>query len=167
MNETTTTIVGNLVEDPTLRFTPTGRAVANVRIASTPRYQSANEWKDGTTLFLTCTVWGQQAENVAESLLRGHRVIARGRLKQREFQTREGERRTVVELDIEDIGPGLSNATAKITKAARSGPSAPVSQAPAQPAANPWDQPVQQGGSPDPWTSPAVPVGAGAVTPPF
>lgn len=167
MNETITTIVGNLVEDPTLRFTPTGRAVANVRIASTPRYQSAGEWKDGTTLFMTGTVWGQQAENVAESLLRGHRVIARGRLKQRDFQTREGERRTVMEIDIEDIGPSLSNATAKVTKATRSGTAAPAAAAPAQPVANPWDAPTPSGSAPNPWDAPAVPVGAGAVAPPF
>lgn len=164
MNDTITTIAGNLVEDPSFRFTATGRAVANIRIASTPRYKTATgEWRDGTTLFLTGTVWGRQAENVAETLLRGHRVIATGRLKQRDYQTREGERRTVYELDIDDIGASLANATAKVTKAARTTAAPPAPQ----PATNPWELPTAP--VDDPKATPPVPVGAGmgGITPPF
>jgi single-strand DNA-binding protein len=121
--ETTITIVGNLVDDPDLRFTPSGAAVANFRIASTPRTfdRQTNEWKDGETLFMTCAVWRQAAENVAESLQRGMRVIVQGRLKARSFETREGEKRTVVELEVDEIGPSLKYATAKVNKASRSG----------------------------------------------
>jgi single-strand DNA-binding protein len=121
--ETTITIIGNLVDDPDLRFTPSGAAVANFRIASTPRTfdRQANEWKDGETLFLSCSVWRQAAENVAESLQRGMRVIVTGRLKSRTYETREGEKRTVFEIDVDEVGPSLRSATAKVTKAARSG----------------------------------------------
>jgi single-strand DNA-binding protein len=121
--ETTITIIGNLVDDPDLRFTPSGAAVANFRIASTPRTfdKQANEWKDGETLFLSCAVWRQAAENVAESLQRGMRVIVTGRLKSRSFETREGEKRTVFEIDVDEVGPSLKSATAKVTKASRSG----------------------------------------------
>ncbi len=121
--ETVITVVGNLVDDPELRFTPSGAAVANFRIASTPRTfdRQANEWKDGDALFLSCSVWRQAAENVAESLQRGMRVVVQGRLKQRSYETREGEKRTVVELDVEEVGPSLKYATAKVTKASRGG----------------------------------------------
>ncbi|MCX4664993.1 single-stranded DNA-binding protein [Streptomyces sp. SID4919] len=116
--ETVITVVGNLVEDPELRFTPSGAAVANFRVASTPRTfdRQTNEWKDGDSLFLTCTVWRQAAENVAESLQRGMRVIVQGRLKQRSYEDREGVKRTVYELDVEEVGPSLKSATAKVTK---------------------------------------------------
>ncbi|MET9851421.1 single-stranded DNA-binding protein [Streptomyces sp. NPDC006450] len=116
--ETVITVVGNLVDDPELRFTPSGAAVAKFRVASTPRTfdKQTNEWKDGESLFLTCSVWRQAAENVAESLQRGMRVIVQGRLKQRSYEDREGVKRTVYELDVEEVGPSLKNATAKVTK---------------------------------------------------
>ena len=121
--ETTITVIGNLVDDPELRFTPSGAPVANFRIASTPRTfdRQSNEWKDGDTLFLSCAVWRQAAENVAESLQRGMRVIVQGRLKSRQYETREGEKRTVFEIDVEEVGPSLRWATAKVTKASRGG----------------------------------------------
>lgn len=121
--ETTITVVGNLVDDPELRFTPSGAAVANFRIASTPRTfdRQSNDWKDGDTLFLSCAVWRQAAENVAESLQRGMRVIVQGRLKSRQYETREGEKRTVFEIDVEEVGPSLKSATAKVTRAQRQG----------------------------------------------
>jgi single-strand DNA-binding protein len=121
--ETPITVVGNLVNDPELRFTNSGAAVASFRIASTPRTfdRQANEWKDGEALFLTCSVWRQAAENVAESLQRGARVIVTGRLKQRTYDTREGEKRTVVEIEVDEIGPSLRYATAKVQKMSRSG----------------------------------------------
>ncbi|AOT59908.1 single-stranded DNA-binding protein [Streptomyces rubrolavendulae] len=116
--ETVITVVGNLVDDPELRFTPSGAAVAKFRVASTPRTfdRQTNEWKDGESLFLTCSVWRQAAENVAESLQRGMRVVVQGRLKQRSYEDREGVKRTVFELDVEEVGPSLKNATAKVTK---------------------------------------------------
>ncbi|MFI5861324.1 single-stranded DNA-binding protein [Streptomyces sp. NPDC051546] len=116
--ETVITVVGNLVDDPELRFTPSGAAVAKFRVASTPRTfdKQTNEWKDGESLFLTCSVWRQAAENVAESLQRGMRVIVQGRLKQRSYEDREGVKRTVYELDVEEVGPSLKNATSKVTK---------------------------------------------------
>ncbi|GAA1505298.1 single-stranded DNA-binding protein [Streptomyces albidochromogenes] len=116
--ETVITVVGNLVDDPELRFTPSGAAVAKFRVASTPRIfdKQTNEWKDGEGLFLTCSVWRQAAENVAESLTRGMRVIVQGRLKQRSYEDREGVKRTVYELDVEEVGPSLKTATAKVTK---------------------------------------------------
>ncbi|MEV7783839.1 single-stranded DNA-binding protein [Streptomyces sp. NPDC088106] len=116
--ETVITVVGNLVDDPELRFTPSGAAVAKFRVASTPRTfdRQTNEWKDGESLFLTCSVWRQAAENVAESLQRGMRVIVQGRLKQRSYEDREGVKRTVYELDVEEVGASLRNATAKVTK---------------------------------------------------
>ena len=121
--DTQITVVGNLVSDPELRYTPTGVAVANFRIASTPRTfdRQANEWKDGDSLFLTCNVWRQAAENVAESLQRGMRVVVQGRLHQRSYETREGEKRTVFEVEVDDVGPSLRNASAKVTKSNRSG----------------------------------------------
>jgi single-strand DNA-binding protein len=119
--DTVITIVGNLVDDPELRFTPSGQAVAKFRVASTPRFFKDGEWKDGESLFLTCSVWRQYAENVAESLTRGTRVIVQGRLKQRSYETREGEKRTVFEVDVDEVGPALRSATAKVTKVSRSG----------------------------------------------
>src|SRR5580698_3455039 len=120
--DTQITITGNLVDDPELRFTPAGQPVARFRIASTPRYldKNTNEWKDGDSLFLTCNVWRQAAENVAESLTRGMRVIVTGRLRQRSYGTKEGEKRTVYELEVDELGPSLRNAAAKVTKATRS-----------------------------------------------
>ncbi|WP_402463748.1 single-stranded DNA-binding protein [Isoptericola aurantiacus] len=121
--ETVITVVGNLTADPELRFTPSGAAVANFTIASTPRTfdRQSNEWKDGEALFLRCSIWREAAENVAESLTKGMRVIAQGRLQQRSFETREGEKRTVVELQVDEIGPSLRFASAKVTRAQRSG----------------------------------------------
>ena len=129
-NETTITVVGNLTADPELRFTPSGAAVANFTVASTPRTfdRNANEWKDGEALFLRCNIWRQAAENVAESLTRGARVVVTGRLKQRSYETREGEKRTVVELDADEIGPSLRWATAKVNKAERGSNGASSSQ---------------------------------------
>src|SRR6201747_498114 len=120
--ETPITVVGNLTADPELRFTPSGAAVTNFTVASTPRTfdRETQEWKDGEALFLRCNVWRQVAENVAESLTRGARVIVSGRLKQRSFDTKEGEKRTVIELEVDEIGPSLRYATAKVTRAARS-----------------------------------------------
>jgi single-strand DNA-binding protein len=121
--DTQITIAGNLVEDPELRFTPAGQPVARFRVASTPRYldKTTNEWKDGDSLFLTCNVWRQAAENVAESLTRGMRVIVSGRLRQRSYETKEGEKRTVYEVEVDDVGPSLRNASAKVNRVARSG----------------------------------------------
>jgi single-strand DNA-binding protein len=121
--ETPITVIGNLTSDPELRFTNTGKAVANFSVASTPRTldRESGEWKDGETLFLRCNLWQQAAENVAESLTRGARVIVAGRLKARSFETKEGERRSVMELDVDEIGASLKWATVKITKASRSG----------------------------------------------
>jgi single-strand DNA-binding protein len=151
-NETTLTIAGNLVDDPELRFTPAGQPVAKFRVASTPRFRdnTTGEWKDGDSLFLTCNVWRQAAENVAESLTRGMRVIVSGRLRQRSYETKEGEKRTVYELEVDEVGPSLRNASAKVTRAAR------TTAAAAKPAA---------GGEADPWSGP----GSGAHTdePPF
>jgi len=121
--DTVITLVGNLVDDPELRFTPGGAAVAKFRVASTPRTfdRQTNEWKDGESLFLSCSVWRQAAENVAETLARGMRVIVQGRLKQRSYEDREGVKRTVFELEVEEIGVSLRNATAKVTKTSGSG----------------------------------------------
>jgi len=133
--ETPITLVGNLVDDPELRFTSNGQAVARFRVASTPRVydRQAGEWRDGESLFLTCTAWRQMAENVAESLTRGTRVIVYGRLRQRSYENREGERRTALEVEVDEVGPSLRNATARITKAARQG--APAAAVPAD---DPW-----------------------------
>ena len=121
--ETTITIVGNLTADPELRFTPSGAAVANFTVASTPRTfdRQSNEWKDGETLFMRCSIWRDAAENIAESLHRGTRVIVTGRLKSRSYETKEGEKRTVIELDVDEVGPSLRYASAKVTKAERGG----------------------------------------------
>jgi single-strand DNA-binding protein len=119
--DTPITVVGNLVADPELRFTPAGQPVATFRVASTPRVmdRQTNEWRDGDSLFLTCNVWRQAAENVAESLQRGMRVIVTGRLKQRNYETKEGEKRTVYEVEVDDVGPSLRNASAKVNRASR------------------------------------------------
>jgi len=147
--ETNITLVGNLVDDPELRFTPSGAAVANFRIASTPRTfdRQNNEWKDGEALFLTCNVWRQAAENAAESLQRGMRVVVTGRLRSRSYENREGERRTVFEVEVDEVGPSLRYATAKVTKTSRgSGGGGNFSGG-----NDPWSSPGggrQQGGDP-------------------
>jgi single-strand DNA-binding protein len=137
--DTPITVVGNLTADPELRFTPSGAAVANFTVASTPRTfdRQTNDWKDGEALFLNCSVWRQAAENAAESLTRGMRVIVTGRLKARSYETREGEKRTVFEIDVEEVGPSMKYATAKVTKTSRSG----------------GGQGFQSGGGDDPWAS--------------
>ena len=188
--ETIITVVGNLVDDPELRFTPSGAAVANFRIASTPRTfdRQTNEWKDGEALFLNCSVWRQAAENAAESLQRGMRVIVSGRLKARSYETREGEKRTVFEIDVDEVGPSLKYATAKVTKTTRQGGGGGGSSTGGD---DPWASPQgasaggqqagsggswggQQGapsggGQPqagnDPWATPGV--GGSADEPPF
>ena len=121
--ETVITVVGNLTDDPELRFTPSGAAVANFTVASTPRTlnKQTNEWEDGEAMFLRCSVWRQSAENVAESLQKGARVIVNGRMKARTWETREGEKRTSFEIDVDEIGPSLKWATAKVARAGRSG----------------------------------------------
>lgn len=149
-NHTTITVTGNLVDDPTLRFTPSGAAVATFTIASTPRQfdKQANEWKDGEALFLRCSIWRQAGENVAESLQKGMRVIAQGNLKQRSFETKEGEKRTVIELEVDEIGPSLKFATAKVQRASRGNgqqSSQPAHQAPAN---DPWAAPATAGEEP-------------------
>ena len=134
-NETITTIVGNLTADPELRFTPAGHAVANFTVASTPRTfdRQSGEWRDGDALFMRCTIWRDPAEHIAESLTRGDRVVVQGRLRQRSFETRDGDKRTVVELDVDDIGPSLRYATVKVTKANRAGADSPGSGSDEQP----------------------------------
>jgi single-strand DNA-binding protein len=149
--ETVITVVGNLVDDPELRFTPSGAAVANFRIASTPRTfdRQSNEWKDGDALFLSCSVWRQAAENVAESLQRGMRVVVQGRLKSRQYETREGEKRTVFEIEVEEVGPSLKYATAKISKTSRSGSGGGGGFGGGSGSAggdDPWATPAPQGG---------------------
>jgi single-strand DNA-binding protein len=121
--DTPITVVGNLVADPELRFTPSGQPVATFRVASTPRMRdnATGKWKDGDSLFLSCNVWRQAAENVAESLQRGMRVIVTGRLRQRNYETKEGEKRTVYEIEVDDVGPSLRNASAKVNRASRGG----------------------------------------------
>ena len=139
-NDVTICITGNLVDDPILRFTPSGAAVANFTIASTPRAfdKQSNEWKDGDTMFLNCSVWRQAAENVAESLTKGMRVIVQGRLKSRSYDDRDGNKRTVFEVDVEEIGPSLARATAVVTRATGGGKPAPRQPAGRPPAADPW-----------------------------
>ncbi len=147
--ETVITVVGNLVDDPELRFTPSGQAVARFRIASTPRTRDAQsgEWKDGESLYLTCSVWRQYAENVAESLQRGMRVIVNGRLRQRSYETKEGEKRTVYELDVEDVGPALRNATAKVTRVNRGPGNAAGGATTTAASDDPWAAAPSAGGS--------------------
>ena len=143
-NDTIITLVGNLVDDPSLRFAPSGGAVANFTIASTPRAfdKTSNEWKDGDTMFLNCSIWRQAAENVSETLSKGMRVIVQGRLKSRSYDDREGNKRTVFEVDVEEIGPSLAWATAVVTRATGGGKSAPRQPAGRSPAADPWAQPI-------------------------
>ena len=161
--DTIITVVGNLTADPELRFTPSGAAVANFTVASTPRMfdRQTNEWKDGEALFLRCNVWRQAAENVAESLTRGARVVVTGRLKQRSFETKEGEKRSVIELEVDEIGPSLRYATATVAKAARSGGRPQGGSGGTGNGSGGAD-----GGSADPWAVP-VGAGAGAEEPPF
>lgn len=130
--ETVITVIGNITADPELRFTGTGAAVANFTVASTPRMfdKTTNEWKDGEALFLRCNIWRQPAENVAESLTRGTRVIVSGRLRQRSYETKEGEKRTVMELEVDEVGPSLRFATVRVNKAERSNGSAPTAEDP-------------------------------------
>jgi single-strand DNA-binding protein len=151
--DTTITLIGNLVDDPELRFTPSGAAVAKFRVASTPRYldKQTNEWKDGESLFLQCQIWRQAAENCAESLTKGMRVILSGRLKQRSYETKEGEKRTVFEVEVDEVGPSLRNATAKVTKAQRTGGSGGGFAAPA--AADSFTE--------DPWAAASSPTPTG------
>ncbi len=166
--ETVITVVGNLTADPELRFTPSGAAVASFTIASTPRTfdKNTNEWKDGDALFLRCSIWRQAAENVAESLQRGMRVVAQGRLKQRSYETREGEKRTVVEMEVDEVGPSLKYATAKVNRTSRGSSSGGgfgstgSGSSPGGSDAGPVD---------DPWGSaPSAPSGAGySEEPPF
>jgi single-strand DNA-binding protein len=141
--ETIITVVGNLTADAELRFTPSGSAVANFTVASTPRVfdRQSGEWKDGEALFLPCSIWRQAAENVAESLSRGTRVVVQGRLKQRSFETKEGEKRTVMEMDVDEIGPSLRYATAKVNKVTRSSGDAGGQWGTAQQTGNSGDQP--------------------------
>ena len=164
--DTVITVIGNLTGDPELRFTPSGAAVANVTVASTPRTfdRQSNEWKDGDTLFMRCSIWREAAENVAESLTKGTRVIASGRLVQRSYDTREGEKRTVVELQVDEIGPSLRYASAKVTRAQRSGGGG-----------GGFGGGGNQGGAPqgggtdnDPWATPAPSAGGTSYDePPF
>lgn len=162
--DTVITLVGNLVDDPELRFTPSGAAVAKFRVASTPRFldRQTNEWKDGESLFLTCNVWRQAAENVAESLQRGMRVVVQGRLKQRSYETREGEKRTVFEVEVDEVGPSLRNATAKVSKTTRSGGGSGGSLSGSTGGDDPWASAAPSGG--DSWGSPGP---ASSDEPPF
>src|SRR3978361_1650388 len=150
--ETIITVVGNLTADPELRFTPSGAAVASFTVASTPRTmdRTTNEWKDGDALFLRCSIWRQAAESVAESLTRGMRVIVSGRLRQRSFETREGEKRTVMEMEVDEVGPSLRYATAKVNKAPRQGGASGsggygASGSSGRCADGPWSSPAQAG----------------------
>ena len=162
------TIIGNLTNDPELRFTPSGAAVASFTVASSSRVldKQTNEWKDGESLFLTCNVWRQAAENAAESLQRGMRVIVQGRLKQRSYETREGEKRTVYEIEVDEVGPSLKNATAKVTKAARGGGGGGFGGGSSGPVDDPWATPAAGSSS-----APADSWGGGSSTstdePPF
>ena len=154
--ETVITVIGNLTNDPELRFTPSGAAVVSFTVASTPRTldRATNEWKDGDALFLRCSAWRQMAENVTESLAKGSRVIVQGRLKQRSYETKEGEKRTVFEVEVDEVGPSLRNASAKVTKASRGGGGGGGFG----------------GGAPsdDPWSTPAASSGGGySDEPPF
>jgi single-strand DNA-binding protein len=158
--DTQITVVGNLVADPELRFTSSGQAVVNFRIASTPRYfdRQTNDWKDGEALFLSCSAWRQYAENISESLSKGMRVIVVGRLKQRSWETREGEKRTVMEIEVDEVGPALRNATAKVVRPERGAGGAGGS-------GGGWGGGNQGGGRPqeDPWAS----TPAASDEPPF
>jgi single-strand DNA-binding protein len=180
--ETIITVVGNLTDDPELRFTPSGAAVANFTVASTPRNfdKNTNEWVDGEAMFLRCSIWRQAAENVAESLQRGMRVVVQGRLKARSYEDREGQKRTVFEIEVDEVGPSLKFATAKVNRTSRQGGGGysgggQTGQGPgggAAPADDPWATPAPAaggsgpaaGGAPsDPWATPGV----GNDEPPF
>jgi single-strand DNA-binding protein len=163
--DTVITVIGNLTSDPELRWTPSGAAVANFTIASTPRSldRETQEWKDGEALFLRCSVWRQAAENVAESLTRGSRVMAQGRLKQRSFETKEGEKRSVIELEVDEIGPSLRYATATVARAARSG-DGPGGGSGGSIGAGDGRGGTGRDNSPDPW---AATVGGAGEEPPF
>ncbi|ANH37683.1 Single-stranded DNA-binding protein 2 [Nocardioides dokdonensis FR1436] len=175
--ETVITVVGNLVDDPELRFTPSGAAVANFRIASTPRTlnRQTNEWEDGEALFLACSIWRQAAENVAESLQKGMRVVVQGRLKARSYETREGEKRTVMELEVDEVGPSLRYATAKVARTTRQGGGgggySGGGQGGGQGGGYGGGQPAQGGGqgaaapANDPWASPAPQQGGQQAAP--
>src|SRR3954453_4129767 len=158
--ETTITVVGNLTDDPELRFPPSGAAVANFTVASTPRFldKQTNEWKDGDALFLRCSIWRQGGGNVAESLQRGARVIVSGRLKQRSYETKEGEKRTVYEVDVDEVGPSLRYATAKVVKGQRGGGGGGGG-------GGGFGGGSSGGGSDDPWATPAP--GGVSDEPPF
>jgi single-strand DNA-binding protein len=163
--ETPITLVGNLTGDPELRFTPSGAAVCNFTVASTPRHfnKEQNEWVDGDAMFLNCSVWRQAGENVAESLVRGSRVIVVGNLKSRSYEDKDGNKRTVFEVEVNEVGPSLKTATAKVTKATRSGgngASAPSS-------ADPWATSGTPAASADPWATPAPTGGSQNDDPPF
>jgi single-strand DNA-binding protein len=167
--DTVITIIGNLTADPELRFTPSGAAVANFTVASTPRQfdRQSNEWKDGETLFMRCSVWRDAAENVAESLQRGARVIVAGRLKSRSYETKEGEKRTVVEMDVDEIGPSLRSATAKVNKTQRGGAGGGgFGGGQGGQGGSGWGAPAgggQAGQAEDPWaTGGSTPAGQGA-----
>jgi single-strand DNA-binding protein len=162
--DTQITLAGNLVDDPELRFTPSGQPVARFRVASTPRFRdnSTGEWKDGDSLFLTCNVWRQAAENVAESLTRGTRVIVSGRLRQRSYETKEGEKRTVYEIEVDDVGPSLRNASAKVNKIARNGSGGGAGGSGGRVPGGQGGQ-GNAGGDTDPWAS----DGAYSDEPPF
>ncbi len=158
--DTIITVVGNLTADPELRFTPSGAAVASFTIASTPRTfdRNSNEWKDGEALFLRCSIWRQAAENVAESLTRGMRVVAQGRLKQRSYETREGEKRTVIELEVDEIGPSLRYASAKVNRTQRGSSSGGFGSSGSDSRTAPAD---------DPWSTAASTSGGFSDEPPF
>ncbi|MCU1668496.1 MAG: single-strand binding protein [Blastococcus sp.] len=163
--ETVITVIGNLTSDPELRFTPSGAAVANFTIASTPRTldRQSQEWKDGEALFLRCSCWRQVAEHVAESLTRGSRVMAQGCLKQRSFETKEGDKRTAIEMEVDEIGPSLRYATAKVARTARSD-GGPGGGSGGEIGAGDGGTGAGRGGSHDPW---GAPVGGSTEEPPF
>ena len=169
--DTQITIAGNLVDDPELRFTPAGQPVARFRVASTPRFRdnTSGEWKDGDSLFLTCNVWRQAAENVAESLTRGMRVIVSGRLRQRSYETKEGEKRTVYEVEVDDVGPSLRNASAKVNRVARSGSGdgGYGGQRSSGGRSSGGQRDQGGGGEPDPWASSDSAGGGYSDEPPF
>lgn len=177
MTDTHITIVGNLVEDPSLSFTPSGAPVCNFRVASTPRVfnKQSNQWEDGEAMFLTCNVWRQMAENAAETLAKGMRVIVQGRLKARSFQNREGENRTVFEIDVEEVGPSLRYASAQVARNPREGGGDKVGTTqqsqPAQAQGNQWGNQSPQAAAWDkPAAQPAQPAGRAGDTddsPPF
>jgi single-strand DNA-binding protein len=155
------TVVGNVVDDPELRFTPSGKAVCNFRLASTPRTKDGDQWKDGTTTWLGCSVWDKPAENVAESLTKGVRVIVQGRLSTREYETREGEKRSSLELQVDAIGPELRFTTARVAGRTEREDGRAGRRPANQQAADPWATPAPTGGT-DPWATPA-----GSDEPPF